>query len=363
MLARTVQNLVQHLSVLAWDIKDRSRRIREHTDATHVVAALLGQTPPKRAPNISQPLHGPSWPGAELARDVTVRVGQQRPRLRHLEVPRSKRKRGRQGAFHVPKLLCRFLRSLHEGRDHRLVHRRERVQGLGGRGGQDVRRLRGALPHEQIANLLLDHLQRLPLLWGVESDANPLPARAPCPAASMHVGLDVGIAAFFDGRLDHDHQIDNHVQATGSDVRGHQHPEPPFAESRQRCLTLGLRDVAMERLALIGDAFVHDELVAVLLPLAEHNRPALLPRVKGDDVPDGLRAGLPVARDRNVGHVGGRLDGAVADEVDAEAILPQELLLHFTDPGRERRAEQEGLPRPVAAVAFFRAAHGGKNLL
>jgi len=171
---------------------------------------------------------------------------------------------------------------------------------------------------------LLDLVNHLLGLLGVESDARAFPAHAPCAAAAVHVTLDIL------GRLDLDDEVEVwQVDAASHDVGGEQHHYLVLPEEVHGDFTLLLRDVSVEYAGFGLDFVDFDDVVDHLLFGAEDDALGVLACVDEADVGNHLVqvgvGALHFDMSDFLGHV-----GPPSHDVD-HLLLDLELLAHVEE--------------------------------
>ena len=181
----------------------------------------------------------------------------------------------------------------------------------------------------------LDLAELALLLGGQEGDGLAVAAGAARATDTVHVGL--GLA----GHVEVDHQADAvHVQASGGDVRGHQHVEGAGAQPLHQALALALRHVTGDRGGLDAPArqLDGDVLGRGLGPYEDDGGLGV-----GDGQDPGDGADLVTEGNHRVGLVDGGDSGGRPGDLDLNGLV-KVLARHGLDGRRHRRGEQGGAP-------------------
>ena len=181
----------------------------------------------------------------------------------------------------------------------------------------------------------LDLAELALLLGGQEGDGLAVAAGAARATDTVHVGL--GLA----GHVEVDHQADAvHVQASGGDVRGHQHVEGAGAQPLHQALALALRHVTGDRGGLDAPArqLDSDVLGRGLGPYEDDGGLGV-----GDRQDPGDGTDLVTEGNHCVGLVDGGDGGGRPGDLDLNGLV-KVLARHGLDSRRHRGREQGGAP-------------------
>ena len=173
------------------------------------------------------------------------------------------------------------------------------------------------------------------LLGGQEGDGLAVAAGAARATDTVHVGL--GLA----GHVEVDHQADAvHVQASGGDVRGHQHVKGAGAQPLHQALALALGNITGDRGGLDAPARQLDGDV-LGRGLGPHEDDGGLGVGDGQDPGDG--PDLVAEGNHRVGLVDGGDSGGRPGDLHLNGLV-EVLTRHGLDGRRHRRGEQGGAP-------------------
>ena len=181
----------------------------------------------------------------------------------------------------------------------------------------------------------LDLAELALLLGGQEGDGLAVAAGAARATNTVHVGLG------FAGHVEVDDQADAvHVQASGGDIRGHQHIKGAGAQPLHQALALALRHVTGDRGGLDAPArqLDGDVLGSGLGPHEDDGGLGV-----GDGQHPGDGADLVAEGDHRVGLVDGGDGGGRPGDLDLNGLV-KVLARHGLDGRRHRRGEQGGAP-------------------